>query len=132
MNISPEVPRGISTPGRTALPTLFWMTFQGSGTREALEVIPRWLSFCIFFWWPVGALLSGGRTRGWIRFFAGYALSIPLYFLCLFLVYPAFGGNFQPLAHHTRPIYLSSTPQFFLVFTVCKRGRLRIARRLPS
>ncbi|HEX4277878.1 MAG TPA: amidohydrolase family protein [Bryobacteraceae bacterium] len=117
------------------LPTLFWMTFEGSGSMEGLETIPRWLSLCLFFWWPLGMLLSGSkapafeRRSRWVRFFAGYALSIPLYFLSLFVVYPAFGASFHPLAHGIWRVYLTATPQFYLiVFAVHYLMRTRVAR----
>jgi hypothetical protein len=79
------------------LSILFWMTFQTSGWSEGLAVLPRWLGLCLLYWWPVGAFLAWKGGKIWVRLLLGYLISIPFYFLCLAVVYPAFGAAFHPM-----------------------------------
>ena len=112
---------------------LFWMTFQTIGWSASLAVIPRWLGLCLFFWWPIGAFLSWKRGNIWLRLLLGYLISVPLYFAALYVVYPAFGAAFRPMVNGQWKIYLSATPQFYLmVLLVSWLTSLRIAPWLVS
>jgi len=110
---------------------LCWVTFQTSGWSAGLAVVPRWLGLCLLFWWPIGAFLSlkrGWTGRIWLRLLVGYLISVPLFFVSLYVVYPAFGAAFHPMVNGQWKIYLSATPQFYLmVLLVSWLTSLRIA-----
>ncbi len=102
------------------LPVLIVLTYRTSGWTEALAVLATWLGLAILYWWPAGAFLrywKGERWwyRTWVRIPLGYLLSVPLYFLSLWMVYPAFGSAFHPLVEGRWSIYLSATPTFYVL-----------------
>ncbi len=109
------------------LPLIACAAFAGGGWRDAFDAIARWLAFAPLYWWPVGAFLAFARGPAVARYAVGYALSIPLYFASLAIVYPAFGGAFHPLANVW--IYLSATPQFFAMVALAQFVMARRAAR---
>jgi enamidase len=82
---------------------------------------------CLFYWWPLGFFLDRYQGRMWRKLVLGYFLSLPLYFITLELLYPAVGATFRPWANGQFPIYLSATPQFYLMVRVL----FYLTRRLP-
>ena len=50
-----------------------------------------------------------------MRLLVGYLISVPLFFVSLYIVYPAFGAAFHPMVNGQWKIYLSATPQFYLM-----------------
>jgi imidazolonepropionase-like amidohydrolase len=110
------------------LPFLLAMEYHAGGFSDCLPVLFGWLALAVFYWWPVGAFFFRWR-RGWVsRLVLGYLLSLPLYFLCLFLIYPAFDAHFHPRNAATWGIYFGDTPIFFLfvliLFLLTRRARL--------
>jgi imidazolonepropionase-like amidohydrolase len=96
------------------LPLTICLLYQLGGWRSALQSPAGEIVLALFYWFPIGALLSFYQGRTWKRLLFGYLLSLPLYFLTLKLIYPIWGGaTFHPLAHGHLPIYLSATPSFF-------------------
>lgn len=72
------------------------------------------LGLGVLYWWPIGAFLSWRKRRTWIRLLSGYLLSLPLYFLTLWVLYPMWGGaTFHPFVNGRWTIYLTATPQFY-------------------
>ncbi|MGC1647649.1 MAG: amidohydrolase family protein [Candidatus Sulfotelmatobacter sp.] len=99
------------------LPFLLALQYLGGGIRSCAAMLVSWLSLVVVYWWPVGTLLFLWK-RGWVsRLFIGYLISLPLYFLSLYLVYPAFGGHFHPSSPAVWGIYSSQSPFYFLLAT---------------
>lgn len=82
---------------------------------------------CLLYWWPLGCYLASYKGRilaGWV---IGYLLSLGLYFGTLAALYPLFGGTFRPFSGGRLLIYLSATPQFYIMV----RLFYYLGRRLP-
>jgi signal transduction histidine kinase len=109
------------------LPLAAGLTFKLGGWLDALLAIAGGLGLGLLYWWPLGAYLSRPTGRTWTKLVGGYLLSIPLYFLTLAVLYPAWGGAvFHPFAGGRWAIYLSATPQFYamvLLLSYLTKGR---------
>ncbi|HEY1760770.1 MAG TPA: amidohydrolase family protein [Bryobacteraceae bacterium] len=109
------------------LPLAAGLTFKLGGWLDALLAIAGGLGLGLLYWWPLGAYLSRPTRRTWTKLVGGYLLSIPLYFLTLAVLYPAWGGAvFHPFAGGRWAIYLSATPQFYamvLLLSYLTKGR---------
>ncbi len=108
------------------LPFLLALQYHGGSFRDCIPVFFGWLALALVYWWPVGTLLFHWK-RGWLsRFVASYLISLPLYFLCLVMIYPAFGARFHPHGIFWG-IYFAQTPTFFLMvfvlYLLTRRGR---------
>lgn len=98
---------------------------------DAATTALGWLVFPVCYWWPIGVWLLRGRGGWFARLLVGVLLSLPLYVLCLFVIYAASGFRFAPGARGLWGTYLSASPWFFLyVTTLCLlvRGGGRLAR----
>ncbi len=99
------------------IPFLLTMQYLSGGVRNCVPMFFGWLALAIVYWWPVGTLLFLWK-RGWIsRVLIGYLISLPLYLLCLLLIYPVFGGHFHPASPAVWGIYFSQTPVYFAFTT---------------
>jgi len=99
------------------LPFLLALQYLGGGIRSCVPMFFGWLALAVVYWWPVGTLLFLWK-RSWIsRLVIGYLVSLPLYFLCLLLIYPIFNGHFHPSTAAVWGIYFSQTPVYFLFIT---------------
>jgi imidazolonepropionase-like amidohydrolase len=100
---------------------------------DAALVILGWTVFPVCYWWPLGFWLLRPRPHWLARVAVGYLFSVPLYFICLFVVYAASGFRFHPTGS-TWTTYLAVSPWFFL-YTVAlwllvrNQGRLARATR---
>jgi imidazolonepropionase-like amidohydrolase len=108
------------------LPFLLALEYLGGGLRDCIPVFFAWFGLALVYWWPIGALLFHWK-RGWLsRFVLAYFTSLPLYFLCLWMIYPAFGGHFHPHGGAIWGIYLGQSPTFFLyvfvLYLLTRRG----------
>jgi len=84
------------------------------GALTALNAV-RWVSFSALYWIPIGWLVfcrKGSQSKLWLQ---GYVASVPLYFLCLWIVYPLAFAKFHPSSIQTWRIYLAGTIPFFLL-----------------
>jgi len=120
------------------LPFMLALQYLGGGFRDCVPVFFAWLALAAIYWWPIGALLFHWK-RGWFsRFVVSYLASLPLYFLCLLIVYPAFGVRFHPHSGLFWGIYFAQTPTFFLMvfvlYLLTRRGRtaMRVTTWLVS
>lgn len=109
------------------LPFLLALQYFGGSLRDCVPVFFAWLALALVYWWPIGALLFHWN-RGWFsRFVVAYLVSLPLYFLCLLVNYPAFGARFHPRSGLFWGIYFAQTPTFFLqvlvLYFLTRRGR---------
>ena len=111
------------------LPFLLAMEYFAGGIRACIPMFVGWTVLTVLYWWPVGTALAVWK-RGWVsRLAIGYALSLPLYFLVLYLIYPAFNGHFHPSSRAVWGIYFSQTPVYFafvaLLLSLTRSRRLR-------
>jgi len=97
---------------------------------EFLDVVltlAAWAVLTGVYWLPAGWLLFRWRGHWAVRVAIGYLVSVPLYFLALALVYPAFGFQFHPRSASVWATYFSATPTFFLLvlvlYLLVRRGR---------
>lgn len=97
------------------VPTLAWMMFESGGFPDAVNSSLRWMGLWLLYWVPLGAFWSRWKRGKWTRFFLGYVISLPLFFIALDVVYPGFGGTFHPLLDGRWKIYLSATPTFYIL-----------------
>src|SRR4051812_9641327 len=67
------------------------------------------------YWWPLGAFLAAYRGRTLQKVVYGYLLSLPLYFTTLTVLYRLFGATFRPFENGHLLVYMSATPQFYLM-----------------
>lgn len=111
------------------VPYLFALAALAGSLKDGFDIMWRW-SLCYFLYWaPLGIFLFRGRLRtGW-KLLAAYLMSLPLYAVCLWAVYPTAGGSFRPFRAGIWPIYLSATPTIFLcvacLYFICRsRGLL--------
>jgi imidazolonepropionase-like amidohydrolase len=96
------------------LPLMACLAFKMGGWLDVLLALAGGLGLCLLYWWPIGAFLSWRKGRTWIRLLSGYLLSLPLYFLTLWVLYPAWGAaTFHPFVNGRWTIYLTATPQFY-------------------
>jgi imidazolonepropionase-like amidohydrolase len=96
------------------LPFLLALQFFSGGIRNCVVMFFAWLALAVAYWWPVGTVLFLWK-RGWLaRLLVGYLVSLPLYFFCLLMIYPAFGAHFHPRSPAIWGIYLSQTPVYFV------------------
>lgn len=96
------------------LPLAAALAFKTGGWPGVLLAIAGGLGLALLYWWPLGAFLSWRKGRIWIRLLGGYVLSLPLYFITLAALYPAWGGaTFRPFIDGRWMVYLSATPQFY-------------------
>lgn len=99
------------------LPFYLALGAEEGGWLTALTAL-RWASFSVFYWIPAGWLVFG-RQGSWIkRWLQGFLVSVPLYFLCLWIVYPLAGANFHPSGIKAWIIYFAGTIPLFLL-VVC-------------
>jgi hypothetical protein len=78
------------------LPFLLALQFFSAGIRNCVVMFFAWLALAVAYWRPVGTVLFLWK-RGWLaRLLVGYLVSLPLYFFCLLMIYPAFGAHFHP------------------------------------
>jgi imidazolonepropionase-like amidohydrolase len=107
------------------LPAVTVLQFRAGGAWTALQTIVSWLVFLIAYWLPITFVLDW-RRAGVGRFLAGYGVSIPLYLLCLAIIYPAFGTRFAPRDAGTWWIYLSTSIWYYLpvlaFYLIAQRG----------
>lgn len=113
----------------TPVPYLLTMAALAGSPRDGLDTLWRWSFFFFFYWAPLGILLFRGRLRTVWKLLASYLVSVPLYAVCLWTIYPMAGGSFQPFRSGIWPIYLSATPTIFLcvacLYFICRsRGWL--------
>lgn len=106
------------------VPYLFVMAAFAGSLRDGFDTLWRWSMLFVLYWAPLGVFLFRARLRmGW-KLLAAYLISVPLYALCLWAVYPMAGGSFRPFRSGIWPIYLSSTPTFFLcvacLYFICR------------
>ena len=120
------------------LPFLLALQYLGGSFRDCVPVFFAWLALALIYWWPIGALLFHWK-RGWFsRFVVSYLASLPLYFLCLLMIYPAFGARFHPSSGLFLGIYFAQTPTFFfmvfVLYLLTRRGRtaMRVTTWLVS
>jgi enamidase len=116
----------------TAIATMQFLT--AHRWIDAGIAVLGWLAFPLCYWWPLGAWLVRARSHWVLRLAIGYVLSLPLYVLCLFLVYPAFGYRFDPGRAGLWSVYLQVSPWFYaytvvLWLLVRRPGRLATATR---
>ncbi len=97
------------------LPVMAWMMFASGGVTDAAGACLRWMGLWLLYWVPLGVFWSRWKRGNWSRFFLGFVISLPLYFIALDMVYPAFGGTFQPMLDGRWKIYLSATPTFYIL-----------------
>jgi imidazolonepropionase-like amidohydrolase len=108
------------------LPFILALAYLSGDFRDCVPVFFGWLALAVVYWWPIGALLFHWK-RGWFsRFVIAYLASLPLYFLCLLMIYPAFGARFHPSNGLFWSIYLGQSPTFFLfvfiLYLLTRRG----------
>src|SRR5215831_19573171 len=82
---------------------------------------------CLLYWWPLGAFLAAFKGRGVKKFILGYLFSLVAYFVTLAVLYPLFGGRFRPWANGQFFVYLSATPQFYVMVRIL----FYLSRRFP-
>jgi len=116
----------------TAIATMQFLT--AHRWLDAGLAVLGWLAFPLCYWWPLGAWLFRARRHWALRLALGYVISLPLYGLCLFLVYPAFGYRFEPGRAGLWTVYLQVSPWFYaytvvLWLLVRRPGRLASATR---
>jgi len=109
------------------LPFFLSLQYLVGGFRDCVPLFFAWLALALVYWWPIGALLFHWK-RGWLsRFVVSYLASLPLYFLCLVMIYPVFGARFHPQSAFFWEIYFAQTPTFFLMvfvlYLLTRRGR---------
>lgn len=113
------------------LPFMLALLHAGGGWHDTGAAFFSWMVLPFFYWLPVGMVLFRWRGGGVARFVVGFLASLPLYFLCLYLVYPAFGGHFRPSSGAIWGIYFSQTPTYYLLvyflYLLTRRGT-RLAR----
>jgi len=61
--------------------------------RDGIEYSLRWSAFYFLYWAPLGFYLNYARAAAWRRVLTGYIASLPLYWVCLWLIYPTAGGT---------------------------------------
>src|SRR5579863_1086794 len=111
------------------VPYLVTMATLAGSLRDGFDTLWRYSFFFFLYWAPLGIFLFRGRLRtGW-KLLAAYLMSVPLYAVCLWAIYPTAGGSFRPFRSGIWPIYLSATPTIFLcvacLYFICKsRGWL--------
>ena len=109
------------------LPLAAAIGLKGADWATPLRGLAFSAGLCFLYWWPLGAFLGWYNGRMVRRFLWSFALSLPLYFLTLWLLYPLFGGRFRPWPAGQFLIYLSATPQFYamvrLLFYLTRRVR---------
>lgn len=96
------------------LPFYLALGAEEGGWLTALTAL-RWVSFSVLYWIPTAYIVfctAGSRAQRWL---SGFALSVPLYFLCLWLVYPLAGTTFHPATTKIWGIYLLVTVPCFLL-----------------
>jgi imidazolonepropionase-like amidohydrolase len=97
----------------------------GGSARDGVSLAVRWFALFILYWLPLGICMYLVRLRMVWRILAAYAVSVPLYALTLWVVYPAAGGEFHPFQTGLWPIYFSATPTFFLLvlllYWICRK-----------
>jgi imidazolonepropionase-like amidohydrolase len=96
------------------LPFYFALGMEEGGWLTALTAL-RWVSFSVLYWIPIGWLVFGrnnSRAKVWLQAFVA---SVPLYFLCLWLVYPLAFARFHPSSIRAWCIYLAGTVPLFLL-----------------
>lgn len=96
------------------VPYFFTMAALAGTLRDGFDTLWRYSFFFFLYWAPLGIFLFRSRLRmGW-KLLAAYLLSVPLYAVCLWAIYPTAGASFRPFRSGIWPIYLSATPTFFL------------------
>ncbi|MFI5236136.1 MAG: amidohydrolase family protein [Gemmatimonadales bacterium] len=70
--------------------------------------------FAVLYWWPLGALHLSLQGSRWARWSIAYLVSIPLFFLALWVAYWGIGSRLAPAGAGSWGIYLENTPWWFL------------------
>jgi enamidase len=97
------------------LPLLIGVGYKTADWRSILPAAALLLAIGCLYWWPLGAYLTWGRQERWVKILSGYVLSLPLYYVILAMLYPLFGGTFRPFVDKRWIIYLSATPEFYIL-----------------
>jgi len=110
------------------------MQYLAGGPSNCVPALLGWSALAFLYWWPIGIFLFLWK-RGWAsRLLIGYLISLPLYFVCLLLIYPVFNGHFHPSSPSVWGIYFSETPIFFafamFLFLLVRRDNT--ARQITS
>lgn len=116
------------------LPFLLALQYLGGGLSNCVPMLFGWTALAVVYWWPIGIFFFVWK-RGWVsRLLNGYLISLPLYFLCLLLIYPVFDAHFHPSSPAVWGIYFSETPIFlaFTIFLFLLVRRDNTARRITS
>jgi imidazolonepropionase-like amidohydrolase len=100
------------------LPLFAVMGFKSGDWTTSLLGLALSAGLCLLYWWPLGAFLASYKGRQVKKFFLGYLFSLVAYFTTLTVLYPLFGGTFRPWAHGRLFVYLSATPQFYVLVRI--------------
>ncbi|HXX13818.1 MAG TPA: amidohydrolase family protein [Candidatus Eremiobacteraceae bacterium] len=122
----------------TPFPLYLLVQFKTGDALDVVLLVLVWLVALVCYWLPVGALLFAWRG-GWLsRFVVGYLVSIPCYYLTVFLGLRLLTLSFLPqsLAFHGSKweqwvAFSYATPTFYLmvlVFYLLVRQGRRLAR----
>ncbi len=101
------------------LPNLYFPFYFAMGAEEggwltAIDAF-RWVAFSVLYWLPIGYMVFGRPGSTVKRLTSGFLLSIPAYFLCLWIVYPLTGFAFHPSSGKAWVIYFFCTVPCFLL-----------------
>jgi len=112
-------------------PSYLLIEYKSGELLDVVLTLAAWAVLAGVYWLPVGAVLFRWRGHWLGRLAVGYLVSVPLYFLALALVYPAFGYRFHPRSAADWGTYFSATPTFFvmvLILFFLVRGGQKLAR----
>ncbi len=111
------------------VPYLLTMAALAGSPRDAFDTLWRWSFLFFLYWAPLGIILFRAKLRTAWKFLVAYLASVPLYAICLWVIYPTAGSSFRPFRSGVLPIYFSATPTIFLcvvcLYFICRsRGWL--------
>lgn len=110
------------------LPLFASMGFKSGDWTTAVLGLVFSAGLFFLYWWPLGTFLAWFKGSTVSRSLWGYLLSLPLYYLTLTALYPLFGGKFRPWSNGRWLIYLSATPQFYVMVRFVFYLSRRLAR----
>ncbi|HEY2382794.1 MAG TPA: amidohydrolase family protein [Terriglobia bacterium] len=110
------------------LPLYAVMAFKSGDWTTGFLGLALSAGLCFLYWWPLGIFLAWFKGHTLPRLLFGYLLSLPLYFITLAALYPLFGGAFRPWANGNLLIYLSATPEFYVMVWILFYLSRRLAR----
>ena len=117
------------------IPLYLTMQYKSGQLRDALLVVVLWAILVFLYWLPIGTFLFRWKGHWLTRLVTGYLVSLPLYFLALWLAYPTLGAHFHPRSPAEWGIYSSATPTFYLMvfgLYLLVRGGRTLARITQS